>query len=514
MNTRHISAEDPQVALLAKAVEHVADIVEISDLDCRIQYVNRAFERLTGFHRDEVVGRVFSELICDDAHDGSFMDDIVHTLLSGEAWTGRMVSRTKDKQRLTLEVIISPIHDESGQVSNFVTVKRDMTEREGVQKQLMESERMSTVGQLAAGVAHEINNPLSLILANADFLSEQLSELAADVPASFLQSLRSSLAEIVQGVERISGVARALGAFSRSGDEVAGPVDVREVIESTLSLLGNEIKHRARLVCKYGDVPATWARRSRLGQVFLNLILNAVQAIPVGAAHNHQIRVVTRTNRVGDLLIEVSDTGAGIPPEILRRIFDPFFTTEVLGQDVGLRLAVSHSIVTSMGGELTVHSIVNHGTSFVVSLPASKHKEQREDTQPEEAEVASSGRRVLVIDDEPGVLRVIKRILKDYEVTTCQGGKEALDHLQRGEFDLILCDLMMPEYTGMDLYELTAADRPELLERFLFVTGGAFTKQTESFLRDVSHEAIGKPFTTAELRDAVSKRLGRLAAAS
>lgn len=513
MQTRHISAGDPQIALLAKAVEHVADVVEISDLECRIQYVNRAFERLTGFRRDEVVGRMFSELICDDAHDGSFMDDIVHTVLSGEIWTGRMVIRTKDRQRLTQEVIISPIHDEGGQVSNFVTVKRDMTERETVQRQLMESERMSTVGQLAAGVAHEINNPLSLILANADFLKEQLAELAADASEPLLQNIRSSITEIEQGVARIGGVAQALGAFSRSGDEVAGPVDVREVIDSTLSLLGNEIKHRARLVRKYGDVPPTWARRSRLGQVFLNLILNAVQAIPVGAAHNHQIRVVTRTNRAGDLLIEVSDTGAGIPPEILRRIFDPFVTTQVLGQDVGLRLAVSHSIVSSMGGELTVHSILDHGTSFVVSLPASKHKERRAEREPEEADVASSGRRVLVIDDEPGVLRVIKRILKDYEVTTCQGGKEALDHLQQGNFDLILCDLMMPEYTGMDLYEITAADRPELLDRFLFVTGGAFTKQTESFLRDVSQDVVGKPFTTAELRDAVSKRLGRLAAA-
>lgn len=514
MSTRHISAGDPQIALLAKAVEHVADVVEISDRECRIQYVNRAFERLTGYSREEVMGKTFSELICDDAHDESFTADIVHTVLSGEVWTGRLVSRKKDRQRLTLEVIISPIRDDSGQVSNFVTVKRDMTERETVQRQLMESERMSTVGQLAAGVAHEINNPLALILANADFLKEQMAELAADAAEPLLQNVRASIAEIEQGVERIGGVVRALGAFSRSGDEVAGPVDVRQVIESTLSLLGNEIKHRARLVRRYGDIPRTWARQSRLGQVFLDLILNAVQAIPVGAAHNHQIRVITRTDRAGDILIEVSDTGAGISPEVLRHIFDPFFTTQALGQDVGLRLAVSHSIVSSMGGELSVHSIVDHGTTFVVSLPAFDHKEQREKTLAGMGGVPSSGRRVLVIDDEPGVLRVIKRILKDYDVTTCLGGKEALDHLQQGNFDLVLCDLMMPEYTGMDLYERTAEARPEMIERFLFVTGGAFTKQTESFLRDVSTEAIGKPFTTAELRDAVSKRLGRLAAMS
>ncbi len=508
METRPLLASDPQIALLARALEHVADVVEISDRECCIQYVNRAFERLTGFSREEVIGQTFSTLICDDAHDDHFVEDVVRTVLSGEVWTGRMVSRTKDHERVTLEVIISPIRDESDEVTGFVTVKRDMTERETLQKQLMESERLSTVGQLVAGIAHEINNPLALILADADFLREQVDRLGAAVPEPIRNDLRSSITEIQQGVEHIRGVVRDLGAFARFEDEVAGPVNVREVLDSTLSLLGNEIRHRARLVRRYAEIPPTWAGRSRIGQVFLNLILNAVQAIPVGAAHNHQIRVVTRTTRAGQILVEVSDTGAGIPPEILPRLFDPFFTTRALGQDVGMRIAVSHGIVTSMGGDLAVHSILGHGTTFVVSLPISSHTEPRAQTEQPTAEPGGRGRRLLVIDDEPAVLRVIKRMLKDYDVTTCGGGQEALDYLLKGEFDLILCDLMMPEYTGMDLYERVAAERPQIIERFLFVTGGAFTKQTETFLRSVSREALGKPFTTAQLREAVSKRLG------
>jgi PAS domain S-box-containing protein len=508
METRPIAGSDPQIALLARALEHVADIVEISDRECRIQYVNRAFERLTGFGRDEVIGRPFSTLICNDAHDSHFVEDVVRTVLSGEIWTGRMVNRTKDQERLTLEVIISPIRDEAGEVTGFATVKRDMSERETLQKQLMESERLSTVGQLVAGIAHEINNPLALILADADFLREQVDKLGASMAEAVRTDLRASITEIQQGVEHIRGVVRDLGAFARSDDEVAGPVDVREVLDSTLSLLGNEIRHRARLVRRYGDVPPTWARRSRIGQVFLNLILNAVQAIPVGAAHNHQIRVVTRTTRAGQILVEVSDTGAGIPPEILPRLFDPFFTTRALGQDVGMRIAVSHGIVTSMGGDLAVHSILGHGTTFVVSLPISAHAESRPETEEPSSGPNGRGRRILVIDDEPAVLRVIKRMLKDYDVTTCLGGHDALQHLLQGDYDLVLCDLMMPEYTGMDLYERVAAERPNIIERFLFVTGGAFTKQTESFLRSVSREALGKPFTTAQLREAVSKRLG------
>lgn len=508
METSPIPASDPQSALLERALEHVADVVEISDRDCRIQYVNRAFERVTGYRRDEVIGKPFSSLICDDAHDDHFIEDVVRTVLSGEAWTGRIVTCTKDHERATLEVIMSPMLDEAGEVTGFVMVKRDMSERETLQKQHMESERLSTVGQLVAGIAHEINNPLSLILADADFLREQVDKLVPTVPEAIHSDLRASIAEIQQGVEHIRGVVRDLGAFARSEDESPGPVDVREVLDSTLSLLGNEIRHRARLVRRYGEVPPTWARRSRLGQVFLNLVLNAVQAIPVGAAHSHQIRVVTRTNRAGTILVEVSDTGAGLPSEILPRLFDPFFTTRALGQDVGMRIAVSHGIVTSMGGDLTVHSILGHGTSFVVSLPASSHQQPHQEPLEPASEPSGSGRKLLVIDDEPAVLRVIKRMLKDYDVTTCMGGQEALDHLLHGDFDLVLCDLMMPEYTGMDLYERVAADRPEMVERFLFVTGGAFTKQTETFLRSVSKEALGKPFTTAQLREAVQKRLG------
>ncbi|GAB4557921.1 MAG: hypothetical protein Tsb0020_02470 [Haliangiales bacterium] len=456
-----------------------------------------------------MIGRSFAEMICDDAHDEGFVSDVVSTVLTGEVWTGRIVSCSQDDRSQPLEVIISPMRDESGEVSGFVTVKRDMAEREALQRQLVEGERLSTVGQLVAGIAHEINNPLSLILADADFLREQVDRLGGSVPDSIRTDLRSSIAEIQQGVEHIRGVVRDLGAFARSAVENAEAVDVREVIDSTLSLLGNEIRHRAKLVRRYGEVPPTWARRSRLGQVFLNLVLNAVQAIPVGAAQNHQIRVVTRTNRAGTILVEVSDTGAGIPPDILPHLFDPYFTSKSLNEAVGLRIAVSHSIVSSMGGDLAVHSILDHGTTFIVSLPASSQREQHSDVEDQAKDASSGGRRILVIDDEPAVLRVIRRMLKDYDVTTCQGGQAALDHLLKGDFDLVLCDLMMPEYTGMDLYERTSAGRPEMVERFLFVTGGAFTKQTESFLRSVSKEALGKPFTTAQLREAVQKRLGR-----
>ncbi len=498
-------------------MEHVADIVGICDREARILYLNHAFERITGFERDAFVGHAYARLISDDAHGQDFVDDLHKTVLSGEIWTGRLACRTKNTERITLEAQISPILDSEGAVTGFVAIKRDTTEREAMNKELMENERLSTMGQLIAGIAHEINHPLSLILADIEFMREHIARGQGDEPGSAGavsakesgKGLAGSLGEIEQAAERIRSVVGDLGAFSRADDDAVEVVDVCEVMDATLNLLGNEIKHRAQLVRKYGEVPRTMTQRFRLGQVFLNLVLNALQAIPVGAAGRHQLRVTTRATRSGTIRVEISDTGKGIPPELLPRLFDPFFSTRVLGHDVGLRLAVSHGIVNGLNGDLVVHSIPGHGTSYVVSLPIEASQEGRQaDHDSNQAPKGSHGRRVLVIDDEASVLKIIRRMLRGYEVTTSLGGRDALEHLLNGEFDLVLCDVMMPEYTGVDLYERMAKDRPEMSKRFMFVTGGAFTEQTERFLRDVPAEVLGKPFTTTQLRAAVGKHLG------
>jgi CheY-like chemotaxis protein len=250
------------------------------------------------------------------------------------------------------------------------------------------------------------------------------------------------------------------------------------------------------------------ANEARLGQVFLNLIVNAAQALPEGDAEHNEIRVSTRLagKRV---IIEVSDTGPGIPPEIVGRVFDAFFTTKEVGGGTGLGLAISHRIITDMGGELTVESTMGKGTTFRVALPVAPMQEV-ETAPPVEPAVSTDLRgRILLVDDEEMLLRILTLVLSEtHEVVATESARAALTLCAGGErFDLILCDLMMPEMTGMDLYRELARLDPAQANRMIFLTGGAFTPNAQRFLSDNAREYIEKPFDTANLRAIVQRHL-------
>jgi CheY-like chemotaxis protein len=246
---------------------------------------------------------------------------------------------------------------------------------------------------------------------------------------------------------------------------------------------------------------------ARLGQVFINLLVNAAQAMPVGGADTHEIRVVTSTDAEGRAVVEVRDTGSGIPPALLGRIFDPFFTTKPIGVGTGLGLAISHSIVIGMGGEIAVESEVNRGTTFRVILPPARTLEVTSippSTRSKTTEVRRSA--VLVIDDEASVGLVIRRVLRQHDVTAVTSAREALDLLGCGkEFDVILSDLMMPGMSGMALYRRLVDDHPKMAPRVVFLTGGAFTAEAREFLDRVGNKCLEKPFAAERLRETVQK---------
>jgi two-component system, cell cycle sensor histidine kinase and response regulator CckA len=250
-----------------------------------------------------------------------------------------------------------------------------------------------------------------------------------------------------------------------------------------------------------------WAERSRIGQLFLNLILNAVQAIPIGFARDNEIRIITGTDGDGHARIEIRDTGEGIAPEILPHIFDPFFTTRSVGEGTGLGLAVAHTIVRSLDGGITVASEVGVGTSFTVTIPSLRATIAR----PAAAAAQGAGRRgrILVVDDEPAVLRAISRMLRDHDVVTCASGAAALELLERDrDFDAVLCDLMMPDLSGMELFRRIARTYPELGDRFVFITGGAYTVESQRFLAEGNRPTAQKPFDARALRDLVARLVG------
>jgi PAS domain S-box-containing protein len=372
---------------------------------------------------------------------------------------------------------------------------RDVTERRQMQARLRLADRMASVGTLAAGVAHEINNPLAYVLSNLEQAREAVARL---LPAP--AELRQMLDEARAGGERVRGIVRDLKTFSRSDDERRTQVDVRRVVESSINLARNEIRHRARLTVQYGAVLPVEANESRLGQVFLNLLVNAAHAIPEGGAPGHEIAVSTGLDG-GRVRVEVRDSGLGIPAEARARLFDPFFTTKPEELGTGLGLAICHRIVSSLGGEIVVESEVGRGSTFRVLLPAAAGTEVA--APPPLAPLPDlRPRRVLVIDDEPLILSTLRRVLsKDHEVTTLHSPREALERLRGGErFHVILCDLMMPELSGMELYAQMAASVPEQAARVVFVTGGAFTPSARAFLDEISNLRLEKPFEPEKLR--------------
>jgi signal transduction histidine kinase len=241
----------------------------------------------------------------------------------------------------------------------------DANERHRRQATLVETERLASLGTLAAGVAHEINNPLTYVLANLELCARLLANVA---PGPELAQLHHALAQGRDGCERIRRIVRDLRLFSHPSEESEHGVDVRQVLDSAVNMVAAEIRSRARLTKDYGPVPTINANSTRLGQIFLNLVLNAAQAIREGAPDRNEIRLVARAEE-GVITVEVHDTGEGIPSEILGKIFDPFFTTKPVGVGTGLGLSISHRLVTAMGGELTVESEPGARTTFRVRLP-------------------------------------------------------------------------------------------------------------------------------------------------
>ena len=302
-------------------------------------------------------------------------------------------------------------------------------------------------------------------------------------------------------------IVRDLKSFSRSpSEELNALVDVNAVMDSSLRMAWNEIRHRARLVKVYGRLPAVLGNEARIGQVFLNLIVNAAQALQEGRAQDNEIRVETR-HEGARAIVEVVDTGPGIPPEIIGRIFDAFFTTKAVGVGTGLGLAICQRIVFDMGGELTVESALGKGTTFRVALPIAGRRSEPARAGP--ASVAGRRGRILVVDDEKLVIRAVERTLSnDHDVVAVVAAREALAMCAAGEkFDLILCDLMMPDMTGMDLYRELSVIAPEQAMRMIFLTGGAFTPLSRQFLSETPKEHIDKPFDPANLQAVVRRQL-------
>jgi len=492
--------------------DNITDVFWIRSPDMReVQYISPAFERIWGRPVESLYAdpKLWTDYILPEDRDRVAS---AFAILMGDAPSVDLEYRIArpDGEIRWVRSRGFQVRDAAGVLIRLIGIITDTTEPRRLQAQLMVSDRMASVGTLAAGVAHEINNPLAAVIANLEFIAESLGSMGSQPSAAWvLEEIKEPLEEAREGAQRVRLIVRDLKIFSRSpADEPSDAVDVKAIMESSVRMAWNEIRHRARLVKDYGVVPAVRANEARLGQVFLNLLINAAQAIPEGRAEHHEIRVSTRLD--GErVIIEVGDTGSGIPPEILGRVFDAFFTTKPIGVGTGLGLAICHRIVTHLGGELTVESEPGRGTTFRVALLVADEAESKEPVPVKPAPVVGRRGRILVVDDEELILHSVQRMLfKEHDVVAVSAAAEALALCARGEaFDVILCDLMMPDMTGMDFHGELSRIAPEMVDRVIFMTGGAFTAKAQQFLSNTPIEHIEKPFHPANLRAIIQRHL-------
>ncbi len=370
------------------------------------------------------------------------------------------------------------------------------------------TDRLAAVGRLASGVAHEINTPLAVALTNMGWLREalpgalRLGQATQGGPSA--EELMAALNEAEEAGQRVARIVRDLLDFAQERADAPGAHDLVPLLQHVRRLVAHEVRARARLVIELPDEPLFVSGSSaRLAQLFAHLLLHAAYAIEEGRAEENEVRIVARAEERG-ALVEVSDTGRALAPEALAHVFDPFYAAWS-GDDPkgGLGLAVCHGLVGGLGGDIAVESVPGRGSVYRVRLPAAASK-SRLALGPRGA----SRPRVLVVDDEPLLCASLYRVLsRDFDVVPHTSARHALSLVRAGEhFDAVLCDLMMPEMSGIAFHEELALLRPALAAQLVFLTGGAFTPAARDFLERVPNPRVQKPFDPAELVTLVGAR--------
>jgi PAS domain S-box-containing protein len=459
-----------------------------------IQELNLTGATLLGQDRTRLQGQPFTPFV-DPADVNRFLLHVRRSI-AGETLSTELRLRIGGN-RLDVRLHNAPLCDGArGRWCRTAIV--DITELRQMQLRLSLAERLATVGTIAASIAHEINNPLAFLMGSLSLATRVLS---VDRALPVEQAL-TALAEAQSGAERIQGIVKDLSAFARPPENQSRRINVEQVLELSLKMAKTEIQHRARVVRDYAEVPEIVADGALLGQVFLNLLVNAAQAIPEGATQKNEIRLRLRTEEQA-VLVQIQDTGEGMPANVVERLFEPFFTTKPVGKGMGLGLAISHSMASQMGGSITVESQPGRGSTFTVRLPAAPPLREAAAAAPVRQSPSAPLRRgkILIVDDEPKFGQTLQLLLSTtHEATYTSRATEALALLQEGRhYDAILCDLMMADVTGKQFYDELLQISPELARRVIFMTGGAYTPASLDFVMRMTNPMLTKPFRVEDL---------------
>jgi PAS domain S-box-containing protein len=485
-------------ARLVTAVEHAAESIIVTNPEGIIEYVNPAFEKITGYSRQEVIGRNI-ELMDSGRHSKTFLSFIIDTLQRGEIWQGRIVNKRKDNSLYETEATVSPIKNKIGEITNYVSLQRDVSHEVRLERQLRQAQKMEAIGTLAGGIAHDFNNLLMGIQGN---ISLSLLDLDTDSPLS------KNLKKIEQYIQNGVDLTKQLLGFARGGKYEISLLNINELLKEQNLMFSRTNKE---VIFEDKFAPDLWSvevDRGQIEQVLMNLYLNALQAMPGGGT------LIIRTGHVtidkdqynpyyvkaGKYVkITIEDTGIGMSEEIQQRIFDPFFTTKEMGRGTGLGLASVYGIVKNHEGFINVYSEKGKGTRFEVCLPASgkgvPHKEKARE------EFVEGKETVLLVDDEDMIIDVGERMLGKlgYKVFTARDGKEAIEVFQKYQekIDVIVLDMIMPKMGGGESFDRIKKMKPEI--KVLLSSGYSINGQATEILNRGCNGFIQKPFNLQNL---------------
>ena len=474
---------DARMRLLAAATEQTGDLILITNADGGFELANDAFVRALGYSRDELAGLGFGDLV--DRGSGSLAAHISSEVQTRGVWRGTLLRQRRDGSTFPAACTVVALRDVTGRITHFVGAERDIGQELKLRDQLVHSERLSAIGELVAGVAHEINNPLQTIIGSVELLLEDRPDTGS----------RHDLEIVRREAARAGQIVRNLLSFVRRSAPDRVTADLNDIVRSVVELRGYHLQQRN--ITLTTDLQAAAApvlvNREEIQQIILNLILNAEQAML--SADRGSTITIRSLSEGGSCIVEVADDGPGVSGEMRGRIFEPFFTTKDVGQGTGLGLSISHGIASAHGGSLTLcHG--GAGACFRLTLPAREGASRAPVAPPSTAPT----RRALIVDDEAPIRKLLARMLerRGFDVLEADTAEAALEIADTAGLALVLCDVRLPGSNGMDLCRTLLARRPELERAFVFITGDRSAIDVDEVLSRVP--VLIKPFSSADLQ--------------